>query len=49
LGDIDKVPYYDEKRTKFRRLSMLSTLILFLNLIASIFIYIKVSGGGDGI
>ena len=49
IGDIDRIPYDDPKRTKFRRLSIISTLILFLNFVISILVYIKTFGGGNGI
>jgi len=49
IGDIDKVPYNDQKRVKFRRLSFLSTLIFFINLIFSVFVFIKTFGGADGV
>ncbi|WP_448583317.1 hypothetical protein [Thermocrinis sp.] len=49
IGDIDKVPYSDRKRTKFRRFSMLSTLLLILNFVISILVYIKTFGGGNGV
>jgi len=49
IGDIDKVPYDDQKRVKFRKLSLLSTLIFFINFVFSIFVFIKTFGGADGV
>ena len=49
IGDIDKVPYNDQRRVKFRRLSLLSTLIFFINFVFSIFVFIKTFGGADGV
>ncbi|WP_448588417.1 hypothetical protein [Thermocrinis sp.] len=49
IGDIDLIPYNDKTRVKFRRLSILSTLILFANFALSILVYIKISGGVNGL
>ena len=49
LGDIDKIDYNHPKRIKFRRLSLLSTGLVFINFLLSTFILIKTFGGADGI
>lgn len=41
LGDIDLVDYEDPRRVIFRRVSFISTFLLFLNLILSLYILIK--------
>jgi Ca2+/Na+ antiporter len=49
LGDIDQIDYNHPKRIKFRRLSLLSTGLLFINFLLSTFILIKTFGGADGV
>jgi len=49
LGDIDKIDYNHPKRIKFRRLSLLSTGLLFINFLLSTFILIKTFGGAHGV
>jgi hypothetical protein len=49
LGDIDKIDYDHPKRIKFRRLSLLSAGLLFINFLLSTFILIKTFGGADGV
>ncbi|WP_299209521.1 hypothetical protein [Thermocrinis sp.] len=49
LGDIDQIDYNHPKRVKFRRLSLLSTAIFFINFLLSTFILIKTFGGADGV
>jgi Ca2+/Na+ antiporter len=49
LGDIDQIDYNHPKRIKFRRLSLLSTGLLFINLLLSIFVLIKTFGGANGV
>jgi Ca2+/Na+ antiporter len=49
LGDIDKIDYNHPKRIKFRRLSLLSTALFFINFLLSTFILIKTFGGADGV
>jgi hypothetical protein len=49
LGDIDKIDYDHPKRIKFRRLSLLSTGLLFINFLLSTFILIKTFGGAHGV
>jgi len=49
LGDIDKIDYNNPKRIKFRRLSLLSTALFFINFLLSTFILIKTFGGADGV
>jgi Ca2+/Na+ antiporter len=49
LGDIDQIDYNHPKRVKFRRLSLLSTTIFFINFLLSTFILIKTFGGADGV
>lgn len=41
LGDIDLIPYDDPKRVLFRRVSLLSTFLLFLNFCLSIYALIR--------
>jgi Ca2+/Na+ antiporter len=49
LGDIDKIDYNHPKRIKFRRLSLLSTALFFINFLLSTFILLKTFGGADGV
>jgi Ca2+/Na+ antiporter len=49
LGDIDQIEYNHPKRIKFRRLSLLSTGLLFINFLLSTFILIKTFGGAHGV
>jgi Ca2+/Na+ antiporter len=49
LGDIDQIDYNHPKRIKFRKLSLLSTGLLFINFLLSTFILIKTFGGADGV
>jgi Ca2+/Na+ antiporter len=49
LGDIDQIEYNHPKRIKFRRLSLLSTALFFINFLLSTFILIKTFGGADGV
>jgi Ca2+/Na+ antiporter len=49
LGDIDQIDYNHPKRIKFRRLSLLSTCLLFINFLLSTFILIKTFGGAYGV
>jgi len=49
LGDIDQIDYNHPKRIKFRRLSLLSTGLLFINFLLSTFVLIKTFGGADGV
>jgi Ca2+/Na+ antiporter len=49
LGDIDQIDYNHPKRIKFRRLSLLSTGLLFINFLLSIFVLIKTFGGANGV
>jgi hypothetical protein len=49
LGDIDQIDYNHPKRIKFRRLSLLSTGLFFINFLLSTFILIKTFGGADGV
>ncbi len=42
IGDIDRIPYKDKRRVVFRRLSFLSTFVLFINLLLSLsFLYLS--------
>ncbi|MCS7262808.1 MAG: hypothetical protein N3C13_01485 [Aquificaceae bacterium] len=41
LGDIDLVPYQDPRRSLFRKVSILSTLVLFLNFLLSFYFLVK--------
>lgn len=45
IGNIDLLEPHDKKRVRFRRVSKLSTLVLFLNLLLSLYILIKIQGG----
>jgi hypothetical protein len=49
LGDINQIDYNHPKRIKFRRLSLLSTGLFFINFLLSTFILIKTFGGADGV
>ncbi len=49
LGDIDQIDYNHPKRIKFRRLSLLSTTLFFINFLLSIFVLIKTFGGANGV
>jgi hypothetical protein len=49
LGDIDKIDYNHPRRIKFRRLSLLSTGLLFINFLLSTSILIKTFGGAHGV
>jgi hypothetical protein len=49
LGDIDQIDYNHPKRIKFRRLSLLSTVLFFINFLLSIFVLIKTFGGANGV
>jgi Ca2+/Na+ antiporter len=49
LGDIDRIDYDHPKRIKFRRLSLLSTVLFFINFLLSIFVLIKTFGGVNGV
>jgi len=49
LGNIDQIDYNHPKRIKFRRLSLLSTGLLFINFLLSTFILIKTFGGAHGV
>jgi hypothetical protein len=49
LGDIDQIDYNHPRRIKFRRLSLLSTGLLFINFLLSTFILIKTFGGAHGV
>ncbi|MEJ5338641.1 MAG: hypothetical protein ACK42C_00250 [Aquificaceae bacterium] len=47
LGDIDLLDYNEPRRVLFRRVSMLSTVILFMNFLLSLYVLIKqLKGGG---
>lgn len=47
LGDIDLVPYEDPRRVLFRRVSLLSTFLLFMNFLLSLYLLQKeLKGGG---
>ena len=46
LGNIDLIDYKDPKRVVFRRASMLSTLLLFINFLFSFYLLIKKLKGG---
>ncbi len=41
LGDIDKVPYEDPKRVLFRKVSLLSTSLLFISFLSSLFLLLN--------
>lgn len=42
IGDIDLIPYKDKRRVVFRRMSFLSTFVLFINLLLSLsFLYLS--------
>lgn len=47
LGDIDLIDYNDPRRVIFRRVSMLSTLLLFINFLFSFYVLFKKLKGGD--
>jgi len=49
LGDIDQIEYNHPKRIEFRRLSLLSTALFFINFLLSIFVLIKTFGGANGV
>jgi len=49
LGDIDQIDYNHPKRIKFRRLSLLSTGLLFINFLLSTLVLIKTFGGAHGV
>jgi Ca2+/Na+ antiporter len=49
LGDIDQIDYDHPKRIKFRRLSLLSTALFFINFLLSIFVLIKTFGDVNGV
>jgi Ca2+/Na+ antiporter len=49
LGDIDQIDYDHPKRIEFRRLSLLSTALFFINFLLSIFVLIKTFGGANGV
>lgn len=49
LGDIDQIDYNHPKRIKFRRFSLLSTALFFINFLLSTFILIKTFGGAHGV
>lgn len=49
LGNIDQIDYNHPKRIKFRRLSLLSTGLLFINFLLSTFILIKTFGDAHGV
>jgi hypothetical protein len=49
LRNIDQIDYNHPKRIKFRRLSLLSTGLLFINFLLSISVLIKTFGGADGV
>jgi Ca2+/Na+ antiporter len=49
LGDIDQIDYNHPRRIKFRRLSLLSTGLFFINFLLSTFILIKTFGGAHGV
>jgi Ca2+/Na+ antiporter len=49
LGDIDQIDYDHPKRIEFRRLSLLSTTLFFINFLLSIFVLIKTFGGANGV
>jgi Ca2+/Na+ antiporter len=49
LGDIDRIDYDHPKRIEFRRLSLLSTGLFFINFLLSIFVLIKTFGGANGV
>lgn len=46
LGNIDLIDYKDPKRVVFRRASMLSTLLLFINFLFSFYLLFKKLKGG---
>ncbi|HAV40609.1 MAG: hypothetical protein AB1353_08285 [Aquificota bacterium] len=46
LGNIDLIDYRDPKRVVFRRVSMLSTLLLFINFLFSFYLLFKKLKGG---
>ncbi|MCS6876544.1 MAG: hypothetical protein NZ526_05865 [Aquificaceae bacterium] len=46
LGDIDTIDYNDPRRVLFRKVSIASTAILFLNLLFSTYVLIKKLEGG---
>jgi hypothetical protein len=41
LGDIDLLPFDHPKRSFFRKVSMFSTLLLFINFLLSLYILVK--------
>lgn len=41
LGDIDLLPFDHPTRSLFRKISMFSTLLLFINLLLSIYVFVK--------
>ncbi|MFN7065702.1 MAG: hypothetical protein ACK4OF_06120 [Aquificaceae bacterium] len=41
IGNIDQIDYNDPKRSLFRRVSMLSTFVLFLNFLLSLYMLIN--------
>ena len=46
LGNIDLIDYKDPNRVVFRRASMLSTLLLFINFLFSFYLLFKKLKGG---
>ncbi|MCX8164768.1 MAG: hypothetical protein N3D14_05170 [Aquificaceae bacterium] len=47
IGNIDLITYEDPRRVLFRRVSLMSTLMLFINFLLSLFILVKqLKGGG---
>lgn len=46
FGNIDLLDYNEPRRVLFRRVSMLSTLILFMNFLLSMYVLIKQLKGG---
>ncbi len=47
LGNIDLLDYNEPRRVLFRRVSMLSTFILFINFLLSMYVLIKHLKGGS--
>ncbi len=41
LGDIDLLPFDHPKRSFFRKVSMISTLLLFINFLLSLYVFAK--------
>ncbi len=46
IGNIDLLNYYEPRRVTFRKVSMLSTFVLFMNFLFSMYLLIKHLKGG---